>query len=178
MHAQVLLRDTLPPHRPGGFHSPSREATGSLSPAGLLHDTAPSALCEGGRPEPREAPELFLPALVSSQCLATAKYLPTPLSANGGPWRMRASPTVASLASGRFLFLFVMLGKTTVLLLWPSDFRVRSVLEGFLVPGGQETSPLFLFGALRQGLQVELQHVPSIFVSAEVPLGIKKKHPR
>lgn len=41
-----------------------------------------------------------------------------------------------------------------------------------------ETSPLLLLGALRQGLQVELQHVPSIFVSAEVPLGIKKKQLR
>lgn len=38
-------------------------------------------------------------------------------------------------------------------------------------------SPLFLFGTLRQNLQVELQHVPTIFVSAEVPLGISKKYP-
>lgn len=37
------------------------------------------------------------------------------------------------------------------------------------------SSPLLLLGALRQGLQVELQHVPSIFVSAEISLGIRKK---
>ena len=43
--------------------------------------------------------------------------------------------------------------------------------------GRMGTSPLLLLGALRQGLQVELQHVPSILVSAEVPLGSRKKHP-
>lgn len=42
--------------------------------------------------------------------------------------------------------------------------------------GGAGTSPLLLLGALRQRLQVELQHVPPVFVSAEVPLGVGKTH--
>lgn len=46
----------------------------------------------------------------------------------------------------------------------PSAVLPRGLGEG----GG--CSPLFLLGTLRQGLQVKLQHVPPILVSAEVPL--------
>lgn len=62
-----------------------------------------------------------------------------------------------------------------MLLLWPAAVRAQSVPEDLVTMG--RNSPLFLLGTLRQGLQVELQHVPSIFVSTEVSLRIRKKQP-
>ena len=75
---------------------------------------------------------------------------------------------------GKAFWFFVILGKMTVLL-WSLDSSVVSPGK-ITCSNRMGSSPLLLLGALRQGLQVELQHVPSIFVSAEISLGIRKKH--
>ena len=76
---------------------------------------------------------------------------------------------------GEAFWFFVILGKKMTILLWLPDSSVVSPGK-ITCSNRMGNSPLLLLGTLGQGLQVELQHVPSIFVSAEISLGIRKKH--
>ena len=95
------------------------------------------------------------------------------VSAINSSWRTTLGLKQWFNCFGKAFWFFTILRKTTVLL-WPPDISVVSPGK-ITCSNRMGSSPLLLLGTLRQGLQVELQHVPSIFVSAEISLGIRKK---